>query len=89
MALKLRLTRRGMKKVPFYRVVVSDTRSPRDGRFLEVVGTYDPKTDPPKIKVKLDRVDHWVGQGARLSDTVSSLVNRARKQAAAAPSEAS
>ena len=87
--LKIRLQRAGAKKRPFYRIVAIDERRQRDGRALEFLGTYDPKVDPGLIKLHLDRVDHWVGQGARLSDTVSSLVNRARKQAAAAPSEVS
>jgi small subunit ribosomal protein S16 len=87
--LKIRLQRAGAKKRPFYRIVAIDERRQRDGRALEFLGTYDPKVDPGLIKLQLDRVDHWVGQGARLSDTVSSLVNRARKQAAAAPPEAS
>lgn len=87
--LKIRLQRAGAKKRPFYRIVAIDERRQRDGRALEFLGTYDPKLDPAVIHVKLDRVDHWVGQGARLSETVSQLVQRARKQAAAAPAEAS
>ena len=87
--LKIRLQRAGAKKRPFYRIVAIDERRQRDGRALEFLGTYDPKVDPGLIKLQLDRVDHWVGQGARLSETVSSLVQRARKQAAAAPSEVS
>ena len=87
--LKIRLQRAGAKKRPFYRIVAIDERRQRDGRALEFLGTYDPKLDPGAIKLQLDRVDHWVGQGARLSETVSSLVQRARKQAAAAASEVS
>ena len=87
--LKIRLQRAGAKKRPFYRIVAIDQRRQRDGRALEFLGTYDPKVDPAAIVLQLDRVDHWVGRGARLSETVSRLVRRARKQAASAPAEAS
>lgn len=78
MAVRLRLTRMGRKKKPFYRIVATDSRSPRDGRSLEILGHYDPKTDPSTIKVDLDRVDYWLGVGASPSDTVSSIIARAR-----------
>lgn len=78
---KIRLLRAGAKKRPFYRLVAIDERRQRDGRALEFLGTYDPKGQPPAVNVKLERVDHWVGQGARLSETVRSLVKRARESA--------
>jgi small subunit ribosomal protein S16 len=70
----IRLARAGAKKKPFYKVVVADHRFPRDGRFIELVGTYDPKAKEHGIKLKLDRIEHWVGQGARPSDTVRDIV---------------
>lgn len=76
MSVKMRLTRVGAKKRPFYRVVVADTESPRDGRFIEVLGTYDPKVDPPAVNLKADRVALWLSRGARPSDTVKSLLKR-------------
>ena len=70
----IRLARAGAKKKPFYKVVVADHRFPRDGRFIELVGTYEPKATEHGIKLKLDRIAHWVGQGARPSDTVRDIV---------------
>lgn len=84
MAVKIRLTRMGAKNAPAYRVVVTDSRSPREGRYLENLGWYDPKKVNEKFALKLDRIDDWLGRGAELSDTVSSLVRTARKQQAAA-----
>lgn len=84
MAVKLRLQRHGAKKRPFYRLVAADSRCMRDGRFLEIVGTYNPITSPEKIDIKLDRVDHWIGNGAQMTDTMRSLVKKARKAAASA-----
>lgn len=82
MAVKMRLTRAGAKKTPFYRVVVADSRSPRDGRFIEHVGVYDPRRKPtPEIRFQLDRVDYWLGQGAQPSETVAQLINTARREA--------
>lgn len=81
---KLRLQRRGAKKKAFYRIVAMDQRDRRDGRFLEQLGFYDPKLDPPDIKLDLDRVDHWVSEGAQTSPTVRRLVNLVRKEAASA-----
>jgi small subunit ribosomal protein S16 len=86
MAVCLRLTRMGAKKKPFYRIVAADNRMPRDGRYLEKVGHYDPMTEPPVVKVDLDRVDYWIGVGAQPSDTVSQLIAKARA-AADAPVE--
>ena len=73
MSVKIRLARHGAKKRPFYRIVVADNESPRDGRFLEIVGTYNPLPDPAEISIKEDRVQYWMGQGAIPSDTVKSL----------------
>jgi small subunit ribosomal protein S16 len=72
------MTRMGAKKKPFYRVVAADSRSPRDGRVIERIGWYDPKTDPPGLELNLERVDYWIGQGALPSETVASLIKRAR-----------
>jgi small subunit ribosomal protein S16 len=72
--LRIRLRRVGKKKQPSYRVVVADARTPRDGRFVEQVGHYDPLTDPATIKLSMDRVRHWIGQGAQPSDTVARLI---------------
>ena len=80
----IRLTRGGAKKKPFYRVVVADSRMPRDGRYLEQVGTYDPRVEKG-LNFKLDRIDHWVKTGAKPSDTVGSLIKKFRKLAPAAP----
>ncbi len=73
MSVKIRLARHGAKKRPFYRIVVADNESPRDGRFLEIVGTYNPLPDPAEVSLKEDRVKYWVGQGAIPSDTVRNL----------------
>ncbi len=75
---RLRLRRMGAKKKPFYRVIASDSRSPRDGRFIEQLGHYDPMRDPFDLKIDLDRVDYWLGVGAQPSDTVAGLIKRAR-----------
>ena len=72
----IRMRRHGAKKSPFYRMVVIDSHSARDGRALEVVGHYDPKTQPETLRVERERIDHWVGRGAQLSDTVRSLLAR-------------
>lgn len=76
MAVKIRLARMGAKKRPFYRVVVADSRFKRDGRFLEIIGTYDPNKDPAEIKIKQDRFQDWLGKGAQPTTTVASLVKR-------------
>ena len=77
MAVKIRLARHGAKKRPFYRIVAAPNESSRDGRFLEVLGTYNPLTDPATIEVKADRVKEWLGRGAQPSDTVRSLLRKA------------
>lgn len=79
MSVKIRLRRMGRKKQPHYRVVVADTASPRDGRFVESLGHYRPLTEPARLVLDLERVDYWLGQGALPSDTVKSLITRARE----------
>ncbi len=81
---RLRLTRMGRKKRPFYRIVAADSRSPRDGRNIEVLGYYNPMTEPADLRVDLERVDYWLGVGASPSDTVGHLIKRARSGAPAA-----
>ena len=76
MAVTIRLARVGTRHRSIYRVVVSDRRSPRDGRFIELVGTYDPRIDPPKVTLKHDRLKHWIGVGAKPSRTVSELMRK-------------
>ena len=76
MAVKIRLARHGAKKNPFYRIVVADSESPRDGRYLENIGTYDPLIDPVKVTLKSDRVKYWMDQGAKPTDTVRSLLKK-------------
>ncbi len=76
MATKIRLKRMGAKKRPFYRVVVADSRSPRDGKFIEEIGYYDPATDPATIKIDEESALKWLGVGAKPSDTVKSLFKK-------------
>jgi len=76
MAVRIRLARHGAKKKPFYRIVVADSESPRDGRYLETVGTYNPLLDPAEITVKQERVQYWLDQGAIPTDTVRSLLKK-------------
>ena len=73
---KIRLRRMGAKKAPYYRIVVADSRSPRDGRFIEEIGTYDPMAESEKIKVDLERVKYWVANGAQPTDTVRGLLKK-------------
>jgi small subunit ribosomal protein S16 len=86
MAVKIRLMRMGAKKAPFYRVVVADSRSPRDGRFIEQLGIYDPLRVPEEFRVDQQRLTHWLSSGALPSQTVGELIRRQRK--AAPPAEA-
>jgi small subunit ribosomal protein S16 len=79
--LKLRLKRTGTKKRPAYRVVVVEARSKRDGRAVEEVGFYNPRTDPPTIHLQMERVEHWLGCGARTTDTVRGLIANVRNRA--------
>ena len=87
MAVIIRLRRDGTKNSPYYRIVVADKHSPRDGKFLELIGTYDPKKKGDNSTVKLERVDHWVKLGARPSDTVRSLIKKAKAKSAKAARE--
>ena len=82
MAVKIRLARHGGKKKPFYRIVVADSECPRDGKFLENVGTYDPLYDPAKVSLKSERIQYWINQGAKPSDTVRSLLKNEGLKAA-------
>ena len=79
MSVRIRLRRMGRKKQPHYRVVVADSRAPRDGRIVENLGYYRPKATPARLVLDLERVDYWIGHGAQPSETVSSLVRRARQ----------
>lgn len=73
---RIRLRRMGAKKKPFYRIVVADQRSPRDGRFIENIGTYDPLTDPPTVNIKNERAGHWLRVGAQPSEAVARLLTK-------------
>jgi len=73
LSVKIRLTRIGSKKQPYYRIVVADSRSPRDGKFIEKIGTYDPKTDPSTIVLEKDKAVDWIKKGAKPSNTVQKL----------------
>ena len=95
MAVVIRLRREGALNRPYFKVVVTDKRSPRDGKFIEIVGTYDPKKAGQNSTLKLDRIEHWISKGAQPSDTVRSLIKKnknpeaaARKDAAAAAKKA-
>src|SRR5436309_1778694 len=95
MAVSIRLRREGALNRPYFKVVVTDKRSPRDGKFIEIVGTYDPKKAGQNSTLKLDRIEHWISKGAQPSDTVRSLIKKnknpeaaARKAAAAAAKKA-
>ncbi len=77
MATTIRLARHGSKKRPFYRIVAATKKSPRDGRFLDQLGHYDPTKEPEELRVHLDKVEKWIREGARPSDTVASLLKRA------------
>ncbi len=77
MAVRIRLTRLGRKKQPFYRIIVADSESKRDGKFLDVVGTYDPLQDPAAIKIDNAKLQDWIGKGALPTTTVKSLIKKA------------
>ena len=81
MAVSIRLRREGAINRPYYRIVVTDSRSPRDGKFIEHIGNYDPKKETDNASIDLGRVDYWVSNGAQPSDTVRSLIKKARKAA--------
>jgi small subunit ribosomal protein S16 len=93
MAVAIRLRREGALNRPYYKIVVADKRSPRDGKFIEIIGTYDPKKPDHNSTINLDRADYWIGKGAQPSDTVRSLIKKnktnAAKAAEAAPAAGS
>lgn len=76
MAVRIRLSRYGRKKMPFYRLVVADSRSPRDGRFIELLGTYNPMTDPASVAIDEERALYWLSVGAQPSDTARGLLKK-------------
>jgi small subunit ribosomal protein S16 len=88
MAVAIRLRREGALNRPYFKVVVTDKRSPRDGKFIEIVGTYDPKKAGQNSTLKLDRIEHWISKGAQPSDTVRSLIKKIKNPEAAAKKEA-
>jgi small subunit ribosomal protein S16 len=81
LAVKIRLARHGAKKAPYYRVIVADARSPRDGRFIEEVGRYNPCAEPAYVKLDLEKIDTWIKNGAQPTETVTKLVAKAREGA--------
>ncbi len=81
----IRLSRRGARKQPYYRIVVIEKDRARDGRSVEVVGTYNPRTNPASVELKRERIDYWTGKGAQLSDRVRKLVDKASAAAPPAP----
>lgn len=83
MAVAIRLRRDGARNHPYYKIVVADQRSPRDGKFIEIIGTYDPKKKDENYTIQLDRAEYWVGVGARPSQTVGSIITKAKKKVAA------
>ncbi|HSQ21469.1 MAG TPA: 30S ribosomal protein S16, partial [Coriobacteriia bacterium] len=85
MALKIRLARAGAKKAPFYRIVAADSRAPRDGRFIEILGRYNPRTDPSTIELDIDKTDAWLAKGAQPTETVAKLIAIAKNPDAVAP----
>ncbi|MBR0034546.1 MAG: 30S ribosomal protein S16 [Synergistaceae bacterium] len=76
MAVKIRLSRQGKKKAPFYRLVVADSRSPRDGKFIELIGTYNPMTEPAAVTINEERALYWLKEGALPSDTARGLLKK-------------
>ena len=88
MAVSIRLRREGARNRPYYKVVVADSRSPRDGKFIEILGTYDPKKPDHNSTLQLDRIEHWISKGAQPSDTVRSLIKKNKKQSDQATPEA-
>ncbi|MFU8890251.1 MAG: 30S ribosomal protein S16 [Anaerosomatales bacterium] len=87
MAVKIRLARAGAKKAPFYRIVAADSRSPRDGRFIEILGRYNPRTEPSHIELDVERTDEWLGKGAQMTETVAKLYEIAKNPETAAPAK--
>src|SRR5215813_14686477 len=85
MAVSIRLRREGSKNRPYYRIVVADSRSPRDGKFVEIIGTYDPKQTGQNSSFNVERAEYWISKGARPSDTVRSLIKKQKKTVPAEP----
>lgn len=81
MAVKIRLARHGAHKAPYYRIVVADSRARRDGRYIEQIGTYNPLTEPKQVNLDLEKVDSWIAQGAKPTETVERLINDLRQNA--------
>lgn len=79
MAVKIRLARHGAHKAPYYRIVVADSRARRDGRYIEQVGTYNPLTEPKQVTMDLEKIDGWIAQGAKPTETVERLINDQRQ----------
>ena len=88
MAVKLRLMRMGKTKQPTYRVVVADSRSPRNGRFIEIIGTYDPRPEPSVVRIDTDKANDWIRKGAKPTETVARLLKVAEAQPAPAEADA-
>jgi len=86
--LRIRLRRTGAKKQASYRIVVADQRSPRDGKFIEILGWYNPRTDPPTFEINSERARHWLSQGAQPSDAVAQILRKADAVTSEAASEA-
>jgi len=84
MAVSIRLRREGTTNRPYYKIVVADSRSPRDGKFIEIIGTYDPKVKGHNTTVKMDRAEHWIARGAQPTETVRSLLKQNKAHVAAA-----
>jgi small subunit ribosomal protein S16 len=84
MAVSIRLRREGARNRPYYKIVVADSRSPRDGKFIEIIGTYDPKKPSDNSTLKIERVEYWITRGAQPSDTVRSLIKKTKNPEAAA-----
>jgi len=87
LAVKIRLARAGAKKAPFYRIVAADARSPRDGRFIEILGRYNPRVEPSMIEMDIEKVDAWLANGAEPTETVAKLIAIAKNPSASAPSK--
>lgn len=81
MAVKIRLARHGAKKRPYYRIVVADSRCPRDGKFIEEIGRYNPCSNPAMVEFNMEKVDRWIASGAKPTDTVAALLQQVRKDA--------
>jgi len=76
MTVRLRLTRKGAKKRPYYRVVAADSEAPRDGRFLDILGSYDPMKDPAEVKLDKEKVSHWLNKGAKATESVNAILKK-------------